>query len=85
MVGTHGAKNFGETSVNLSWESIRKIMSTQQRVRVSMPMDENQMIHVRTTTKPEVEQKIIYEGLGMQADPIGSLKTIIERKICSAN
>jgi len=33
---------------------------------------------VRTTTKPEVEQKIIYETLGIQADPIGSLKTIID-------
>jgi hypothetical protein len=36
------------------------------------------MIHVRTTTKAEVEQKIIYEALGIQADPIGSFKTIID-------
>jgi transposase len=65
--------------INLSWDSIRTIMSTQQRVRVSMPTDANQMIHVRTTTKPEVEQKIIYDALGIQADPIGPLKTIIDR------
>ena len=67
-----------QKGINLSWESIRKIMSTQQRVRVSMPTNENQMIHVRTTTKAEVEQKIIYEALGIQFDPIGSFKTIID-------
>lgn len=43
-----------------------------------MPTNENHMIHVRTTTKAEVEQKIIYEALGIQADPIGSFKTIID-------
>ena len=67
-----------QKGINLSWESIRKIMSTQQRVRVSMPTNESQMIHIRTTTKAEVEQKIIYQALGIQADPIGSFKTIID-------
>jgi transposase len=68
-----------QKGINWSWESIRKIMSTQQRVRVSMPTNENQMIHVRTTTKAEVEQKIIYQALGIEPDPIGSFKTIIKR------
>ena len=67
-----------QKGINWSWESIRNIMSTQQRVRVSMPTNENQMIHVRTTTKVEVEQKIIYQALGIQPDPIGSFKTIIK-------
>jgi|GEM_PF-2901492 len=43
-----------------------------------MSTNDNQMIHVRTTTKADVEQRIIYEALGIQADPIGSLKTIID-------
>lgn len=59
-------------NINLSWSSIRKIMSTQQRIRVSMPTNENQMIHVRTTTKPEVEQKIIYKALNIPSDPVGT-------------
>ena len=67
-----------QKGINLSWEGIRKIMSTQQRVRVSMPTNESQMIHIRTTTKAEVEQKVIYQALGIQADPIGSFKTIID-------
>ena len=66
--------------ITLSWESIRKVMSTQQRIRVSMPTNENQMIHVRMTTKPEVEQRIIYQALGISSDPIGAYKTIIESK-----
>lgn len=43
-----------------------------------MPTNGNQMIHVRTTTTAEVEQKIVYEALGIQADPIGSSKMIID-------
>ncbi len=43
-----------------------------------MPTNESQMIHIRTTTKAEVEQKVIYQALGIQADPIGSFKTIID-------
>jgi len=35
-----------------------------------MPTNDNPMIHVRTTSKPEVEQKIIYDALGVQADPM---------------
>lgn len=66
--------------IHLSWDSIRKIMSTQRRVRVSMPTNANQMIHVRTTTKPEVEQKIIYDALGLQPDPLGTLKTIVHSR-----
>jgi transposase len=69
-----------QKGINLSWDTIRKMMSTQQRVRVSMPNDANQMIHVRTTTKPEVQQKIIYDALGIQADPIGTTKAIIDNK-----
>ncbi|MGH8559393.1 MAG: hypothetical protein ACRESZ_18485 [Methylococcales bacterium] len=52
-------------------------MSTQQRIRVSMPTNEDHMIHAGTTTKPEVEQKIIYRALNIPSDPIGPYKTII--------
>lgn len=45
-----------------------------------MPTNENEMIHVRTTTKAEVEKKVTYVALGIQYDPIGSFKTIIDCK-----
>lgn len=69
-----------QKGIHLSWDSIRTIMSTQQRVRISMPTDTNQMIHVRTTTQPELRQKLIYDAVGIQADPIGPQKTIIDSK-----
>jgi len=72
--------------IHFSWKKIRKIMSTQQRVTVILPTKEKKIIHVRTTTRAEVEQKMLYDALGITADRLGKQKTIIkENKICSAN
>jgi transposase len=69
-----------QKGINLSWESIRNIMSTQQRLTVILPTKEGKTIHLRTTTKPEVRQKQIYEALNFKPDPIGKCKTVIDGK-----
>ena len=65
--------------IHLSWEKIRNIMASQQRVTVSMPTIEKQQLHVRTTTKPEVIQKSLYVSLNAEVDPLGSIKTTIKK------
>jgi len=69
-----------QQGIHLSWESIRNIMSTQQRITITLPTDDNKMIHLRTTTKAEVRQKQIYDALNIKPDLIGKYKTIIDKK-----
>lgn len=69
-----------QQGIHLSWESIRNIMSTQQRITITLPTDDNKMIHLRTTTKTEVRQKQIYDALNIKPDLIGKYKTIIDKK-----
>lgn len=69
-----------QQGINLSWESIRNILSTQQRITITLPTDRHQTIHLRTTTKAEVRQKQIYDALGIKADPLGKNKTRVVEK-----
>jgi len=69
-----------QQGIHLSWDSIRNIMSTQQRITITLPTDDNKTIHLRTTTKPELRQKQIYAALSIKPDPIGKCKTIIDKK-----
>jgi len=66
--------------IHLSWDSIRKIMATQQRITISMPTDKDKTINLRTTTKAEPRHKQIYDALGVKYDPIGKTKLIIDNK-----
>ena len=66
--------------IHLSWDSIRNIMSTQQRLTITLPTDENKTIHLRTTTQVEARQKQLYAALSIKPDPIGKCKTIIDNK-----
>jgi transposase len=69
-----------QQGIQLSWDSIRKLMSTQQRITISLPTDDHQTIRLRTTTRPNARQQQIYSALNIKADPIGKCKTIIDMK-----
>ena len=69
-----------QQGIHLSWDSIRNIMSTQQRITITLPTDDNKTIHLRTTTKPELRQKQTYAALSIKPDPIGKCKTITDKK-----
>jgi transposase len=69
-----------QQGIQLSWDSIRNIMSTQQRLTITLPTDDHKTIHLRTTTQAEARQKQLYAALSIQPDPIGKLKTIIDNK-----
>jgi hypothetical protein len=44
-----------------------------------MPTKDHKMLYVRTTTKPEPMQQKIYDALNIATDPIGMVKTIIDK------
>jgi transposase len=66
--------------IHLSWDSIRNIMSTQQRITITLPTNDHKTIHLRTTTLAEVRQEQLYAALNIKPDPIGKCKTIIDKK-----
>ena len=66
--------------IHLSWESLRKIMLSQQRVTVSLPTQNQEVIHVRTTSQAELDQKTIYNTLGISSDKVGKRKTRVAIK-----
>ena len=65
--------------INLSWNSIRKILSTQQRVTVAMKTIDQKSIYIRTTSKAEVMHKKLFDALGISTDHIGNVKTVIDK------
>jgi transposase len=60
-----------------SWSSLRKILSTQIRVTVSMQCKNGGTVHVRKSTRPEPNQQKIYSALGLKSHPGRSIKTTI--------
>jgi transposase len=67
-----------QQGIHLSWDSLRNIMSTQQRITLKMPTDDNKTIHLRTTTQAEVRHKKIYDALGVKYDPLGKNKMVMD-------
>jgi hypothetical protein len=55
-------------------------MSTQQRITLTLPTDDNKTIHLRTTAQAEARQKQLYAALSIKPDTIGKSKTIIDNK-----
>ncbi len=66
--------------IHLSWDSIRQQLATQQRITLSMTNREQKTIFVRTTSKAEAMQRKIVDALEIPSDPIGNVKTVINKK-----
>ncbi|MFT5085288.1 MAG: hypothetical protein ACI9Y1_003346 [Lentisphaeria bacterium] len=60
----------------MSWDSIRNIMVSQQRVSVTMPTEDGSQIHIRSTTKGEPAHQHIFSALGVKADSLGAPKSV---------
>ena len=69
-----------QQGIHFSWDSIRNLMSTQQRITLTLPTDDNKTIHLRTTTQAEARLKQLYTALSIKPDPLGKSKTIIDNK-----
>jgi len=71
-----------EKDIHLSWRSIRDLLSSQQRITVSMQTQAGDQIYMRTSTRAETHQQRLYEALGFSSDPIGKKKTVINKANC---
>lgn len=66
-----------QADIHSSWSSLRKILSTQSRVTVSMKCKKGNIVHVRKSTRPEPKQQEIYSALGIKSHPGHTTKTTI--------
>lgn len=66
-----------ERGINLSWTSLRKILSVQQRVTATFRQRDGRTLHVRKATVAEPELKKIYDALRIPASPGGVKKLIV--------
>ena len=64
-----------QAGIHSSWSNLRKTLSTQSRVTVTMQCKNGQTVHVRKSTRPEVEQQKIYTALGLKSHPGHTIKT----------
>jgi len=66
-----------QVGIHSSWSSIRKILSTQSRVTVSMLCKNGSTVHVRKSSRPEPNQQEIFSALGVKIHPGQAVKTTI--------
>ena len=58
-----------QANIHSTWSSIRKLLSTQCRITVSMQCKSGDTVHVRKSTRPEPKQQEIYSAIGSKKLP----------------
>ena len=65
-----------QSGINLRWEELLRIMSTQQRVTMVAEQTGGRMLSVRCSTTPESKLAEIQSALGISAVPTCSIKSV---------
>jgi len=73
-------KRLKDKEINYSWNSIRNILATHVRVTTSFKSKKEEMINIRNTVKVNSSQREIYNKLGINQDPLNSIKIKIPLK-----
>ncbi len=63
--------------INLSWDSLRKQLTGQDRVTIQLKQEDGKTIHIRKTTRAEQRQRRICDALAIEATPGHTEKTVI--------
>ena len=76
-------KKLRSAGINLTWQSIKNVLSTHRRETVTMNSRNNRVVDVRSCTDVTKEQYDIYNALGIKQTPLGKLKakTAIKKNI----
>ena len=53
------------------WETVKQVLSTHQRLTVSLPNASGGIRKIRLNTTPEPGQRQIYQKLGLSTEPLG--------------
>ncbi|WP_457550985.1 IS1634 family transposase [Desulfobacula sp.] len=63
-----------KSGITSSWSDLRKQLAGQNRVTISMQCKNNDVVHVRKSTRPEPRQQKIYSVLGICSHPGTTIK-----------
>ena len=76
-------KRLSDSGLDYTWNSVRNILSSHDRVVTSLNTDQNYCIHVRNTTTANLSQKSIYNALALKHDPLKNTTSKTKIKITS--
>ena len=62
--------------INIRWEELLRIMSTQQRVTMVAEQDNGHLLKVRRSTTPETKLAEIQDALGITPHPVCPIKSV---------
>ena len=62
--------------INVRWEELLRIISTQQRVTLVAEQDNGHILKVRRSTTPEAKLAEIQDALGITPHPVCSIKSV---------
>jgi len=68
-----------KSGINSSWSDLKKQLTGQSRVTVSMQCRNENVVHVRKSTRPEPRHQKIYSALGLCSLPGKTIKTTIKK------
>ncbi len=71
--------------IHYNWSTVRNILQSHTRVTTSLKTDKEMTIHIRTCTNPTIKQKLIYDALKVNQQPLKRTKTEIPIKITGKN
>ncbi|MBW2663568.1 MAG: transposase [Deltaproteobacteria bacterium] len=68
-----------KTDITSSWSDLRKQLTGQNRTTISMQCKNDDVVHVRKSTRPEPRQQKIYSALGISSHPGRTIKKTINK------
>ena len=68
-----------KSGISASWSGIREQLANQNRITVSMHCKNNNVVHLRKSTRPEARQQKIYSALGINFYPGKTVKAIMNK------
>ena len=74
-----------KTNITSSWSDLRKQLAGQNRVTISMQCKNQDVIHIRKSTRLEPRQQKIYSALGIGLHPRVIIKKTNKRSAISEN
>ena len=69
-----------QSGIHASWDDLRKFLTGQSRVTITMQCKNGDVVHVRKSTHPEPDQQTIYRALGLKSLPGRTIKKIIKNE-----
>ncbi len=69
-----------QSGIHASWDDLRKFLTGQSRVTITMQCKNGDVVHVRKSTRPEPDQQKIYSALGLKSLPGRTIKKIVKNE-----